>query len=323
MDAMKTIEVNARVKEVGGEGSRVLEFIASTETPDRAGDIIDVAGWKLDNYLGGIGKGQNPIFAWSHDYSKLPVGKTISASADVRAKALAIRVRFPTIAELCTDPTNPSEEALFADTVYNMYKGGYLNAVSVGFRGLKYKTRDDPSVMEKPEWMRGTHFLEQELLEVSAVLVPCNQEALVSMRGMKSFNPAGVNLLEKYFTERSEEQNMTEELKALSDRIKSIEDAIEVKAGSRHSKETREELGKVSEAMKACHKGIKACYDAIDKMIEVAPVEEQSGTEDQDGGASDGREKPKPNAGDGKSVDTLDVTTASVTDIAEKLFGGK
>ena len=197
----QTIQLPTVVKEIGGPDSRVLEFIASTETPDRSNDVVDVAGWVLDNYIGGT-KGSNPVFAWSHDYSVPAIGKTISAVKDLRAKALVIRVKFPTIAELCSDPSHPSEHALFVDTVYNLYKSGTMSAVSVGFRGLKYKTRDDAGVQDKPEWMRGVHFLSQELLEVSAVVVPANQEALIQARGIKSFNGEGLKLVEKMLAEK-------------------------------------------------------------------------------------------------------------------------
>jgi uncharacterized small protein (DUF1192 family) len=322
------VQINARVKEVGGEGSRILEFIASTENPDRSNDIIDVAGWDLSNYMGTISKGGNPVFAWSHDYSKLPVGKTISAVKDTRNKALTIRVKFPTVAEMCTDINNPSEQALFSDTVYNMYKNGMLNAVSVGFRGLEFEIRNDESVKDKTQWERGVHFKRAELLEVSAVLVPCNSDALVTMRGMKSFNEDGIKAYEKVISAKALEDSMeATKIAELEERIKTLESsAVVVKAGSKFSRESREAIGKVTEALKACHKGMKACYETLDKMIEEAPVEEQSGTEGQDGGASDGREVLKPNAGDGKSVDApvvkeLDIKTASISDVA-KLFDG-
>jgi len=329
MSEMQKAEVIAKVKEVGGEGSRVLEFIASTETPDRSNDIIDVNGWVLDSYMGAIGKGSNPIFAWAHNYSKPPVGKTVAVNKDTRGKALVIRVKFPAIAEMCSDPAHPSEEALFSDTVYNMYKNGMLSAVSVGFRAIKYKTRDDAEVLEKPEWMRGTHFLEVELLEVSAVLVPCNQDALVTMRGIKSFSPDGIAVMEKMLAEKAttqvEEDMDAKTLAELDARVKALEDGAAVtKAGSKFSKESREAIGKVAEALKACHKGIKACHETLAKLIEEPPAEAQSGTEDQDDGASDGVEKPTPNTDDGKAVAAvaikqLDLANASLDDIAKLL----
>jgi hypothetical protein len=315
------LEIPTTVKEVGGEGSRVLEFIASTETPDRSNDIIDVAGWDLTNY------NKNSIFAWAHDYSKLPVGKGVNAFADIRNKALKIQVKFPTIAELCSDVEHPSKEALLADTVYNMYKGGYLNAVSVGFRGLEYEQRNDEAVKDLPLWDRGMHFKKAELFELSAVLVPCNQEALVTMRGMKSFNPEGLKMVEEILSKSNvpegetsgevEDMEITEQIKALTDKVTSLEEKlnsnVETKAGAKFSAATKAELQKVSEAMKACHKGMKACHESLSKMLE-DPQEGPVGDEGTDTG-DNGEGKPEPNPGK-----ALDLASDDVSSIAKKLF---
>ena len=63
--------------------------------------------------------------------------------ADPREKKLSFKLYFPTIEELSSNPKIPSEHALFVDTIYNMYKNGFLNASSVGFRGLKSAPRED------------------------------------------------------------------------------------------------------------------------------------------------------------------------------------
>ena len=342
------IQVIAQVKEVGGPGSRTLQFIASTESIDRAEDTIDVAGWILDNYIGAIGKGSNPIFAWSHDYETLPVGKTIAISKDARLRALVATVYFPTIAELCSDPDHPSDAALFADTVYNMYKNGMLNAVSVGFKPKKWKTRDDDAVLEKPEWQRGVHYIEQELLEISAVLVPCNQEALISMRGIKSFNSKGIDFLEEVLKEKPIEENkdMDEaKYKALEDRMKLLEGQIadnQVKSGATFSAATKAKIKTIMDdhqtiidahkAMMKTHKAIidshEKCYKDLGDMMEESS---DSGTMATDPGTDDGKEKPKPNADDGKTAAVdgakdFDLNTASLAD-AEQLLaeskGGK
>jgi hypothetical protein len=325
-DKPQKSELIAVVKEVGGEGSRVIEFIASTETIDRSGDIIDVAGWKLDNYLGSIAKGANPVFAWSHNYQDFPLGKAVSAVKDVREKKLRIRVKFPTIAEMCSDPAHPSEEALRSDTAYNMYKCGMLNAVSVGFKALKYKTRDDPAVLDRPEWQRGMHFLEQDLLELSAVLVPCNPDAVVAPDGIKgmldamkvnkSFNPEGIRVMEKIFAEEEDVDKKT--LDDLNDRIKSLEDQIAgttEKAGSKFSKETKKAIAEVTDALKASIKGVKACHDILAKMIE-EPGEEESPEED---GKSASGETHKA---DESEPTVKDFSAASVDDVV-KLFEEK
>src|SRR5205814_6660098 len=54
------------------------------------------------------------------------------------------------------------------------YKGGFLTAVSVGFIPLRWE--DSPSSSSSSSMRR--KYLEQELLEVSAVSIPANPNAL-------------------------------------------------------------------------------------------------------------------------------------------------
>jgi len=58
-----------------------------------------------------------------------------------------------------------------ARVAYGLYQGGFLNAVSVGFIPLKWVDGH-----EDDDWY--VKYLEQELVEVSAVAVPANREAL-------------------------------------------------------------------------------------------------------------------------------------------------
>ena len=58
-----------------------------------------------------------------------------------------------------------------ARIAYGLYKGGFLNAVSVGFIPVRW---EDGS--EKLGYRR--KYIEQELLEVSAVAIPANPDAL-------------------------------------------------------------------------------------------------------------------------------------------------
>lgn len=176
------------VKQIGDPGDRVLRFIGSSEVIDRDNDIIEVAGWQLENYL------KNPVFLFCHDYRQPPIGKALSVIKDVNNKILSFDIQFAT-----------AEEYPFADTIYRLYLGGYMRATSVGFKPMKYKRRDDDAVLDKPEWQRGTRFVEQELLELSAVPVPSNPEALQIARSKgidtgeveKFISPVEVDLEQK------------------------------------------------------------------------------------------------------------------------------
>jgi hypothetical protein len=63
-----------------------------------------------------------------------------------------------------------------ADVVYQMIKGGFLNAVSVGFSPIEWKQTSDKS---RPG---GIDFSKVELLEISIVPIPALPSALVQAR---------------------------------------------------------------------------------------------------------------------------------------------
>jgi HK97 family phage prohead protease len=133
--------------------SRTIKFLISTDTIDRDGDSIDPKGWDLDNYK------RSPVVLWSHDYSQPPVAK--ATSIEQTANGLAAVAEFP------AKGVYP-----FADTVYELLKGGFLSASSVGFR---------PIDGAPAEGRKGMNYSKQELLEFSVVPVPANPEALVQM----------------------------------------------------------------------------------------------------------------------------------------------
>ncbi len=152
--------VRAQVRSIDTK-ARTIEFVASTEAVDRYGDIIRVDGWQLDNYR------KNPVFLWAHRSSDPPIGKcvAIGAEGEGEGKALVQRIEFAA-----------REAYPFAETIFKLYEGGFLNAVSVGFMPIKYQPRIEPN--EEGGEFLGYEFLEQELFELSAVPVPANPEAL-------------------------------------------------------------------------------------------------------------------------------------------------
>ena len=141
------------------EASRRITFTISTGARDRDGDIIEQAGWELGDYR------KNPVVLWAHDGSSPPIARAESVA--VEGSKLVSVARFPT-----------REEYAFADTVFQLYKGGFLNATSVGFQPeeLELMEGEDPGDI-------GFRFLRQKLMEYSAVPVPSNPEALVVARG--------------------------------------------------------------------------------------------------------------------------------------------
>jgi len=141
------------------EATRSITFTISTAGRDRDGDIISQDGWDLKHFL------ENPMVLWSHDPSK---------PENVIARAESTKVINGKLISTAVFAEHPN-----ADTIFQLYKGGFLNATSVGFV---------PSEMELIEGDKageiGFKFLKQNLLEYSAVAIPSNPEALIHARSM-------------------------------------------------------------------------------------------------------------------------------------------
>ncbi len=135
-------------------GAGPLVFVASTGEVDRHGDTVALEGWRLDAYR------DNPVVLWAHDYGEPAIGRAEAVWSDGRA--LRARLEFA-----------PTE---FAGQVERLYRQGYQRGVSVGFRPLRFEERRDPVNGA----FLGIRFLEQELLEISAVPVPANGGALLA-----------------------------------------------------------------------------------------------------------------------------------------------
>ena len=133
---------------------RAVDIVISTDTPDRDRDIIAVEGWDLRSYR------RNPVVLFAHDYASLPVARGENVRAeDGKLKATAKFV--------------PADIYPFAETIYRMLAGGWMNAASVGFRPLEWNYNED---------RHGVDFNRTELLEFSIVPVPANAECLVEAR---------------------------------------------------------------------------------------------------------------------------------------------
>lgn len=137
-------------------GVSTMDFVMSTATPDRMGDTIDQGGWDVSNFV------KNPVLLWAHDYGCPPVGKVGGVVVE-DGKLKAKGVEFV-----------PREVSEFGWSIGEMFRRGFLTAVSVGFAPKQWTYRDDG----------GIDFLKQELLELSAVPVPANAEALVEAKGL-------------------------------------------------------------------------------------------------------------------------------------------
>ncbi len=132
-----------------------IRFVASTEGVKRDGLEISAAGWQLDNYR------KNPVFLWAHDYmGHPPIG---------RAEVAVLGGEL--IADVTFDRTDP-----FAAEIERKYRAGFLNTVSVGWNVLEQSSN-------------GQQVLKQDLLDISAVPVPGDPDALIQRQAaaMRAF----------------------------------------------------------------------------------------------------------------------------------------
>lgn len=141
-------------------GQKVYTFTASTATPDRHGDIV-AQEWALDNYKA------NPVILQNHDYHAPVVG--IATRAEVVDGQLVVDVLFD------ASEHNPDAQRLEAQVA-----GGFVRAVSVGFRPHLVTPR---AALPETDTRRAEHgylLAQNELYEVSIVGVPANAEALAA-----------------------------------------------------------------------------------------------------------------------------------------------
>lgn len=136
--------------------------IASTPNPDRYSDVV--AGgeeWLIDAYM------QNPVVQFGHRYDIPPVGRTEKLTVDEATGNLVATIRWDDV------PTNP-----LAQTVSAQFRSGMMSAVSVGFQPTDSIPRSKLASDHPAHGEKGMYFTGNRLLEISAVPVPANGEAL-------------------------------------------------------------------------------------------------------------------------------------------------
>jgi HK97 family phage prohead protease len=140
-----------------GYDAATSRFVFSDGGVDHDGDTINPEGWDLSVFA------RNSVALWAHDSSAPPVGK--ASNVLVRNGKLVGDITF-----------TPPETYGFGAMIGRLVKGGYLSAVSVGFKPTKWAfstNRDRPN---------GVDFTEQQLLEISLCPLPANPRALVEAR---------------------------------------------------------------------------------------------------------------------------------------------
>lgn len=152
------------------EKRRTISGYITTRDCDRQGDVVVPLGMNCGPYMA------NPVVLMNHDYHSKPVAKTVNIKADdfgVRAD-----MEFATSSD--------------ANETWELVKGGFLNAFSVGFVAEAGVIKGAQGFNEMMHAWAGAQKADREmadlvsrfitrstLLEVSIVPVPCNPSALI------------------------------------------------------------------------------------------------------------------------------------------------
>lgn len=149
----RRMPARAPVKSVDLE-TRRMEIVVCTAECDRQGDIVEPEGLDFENFK------KNPVVLWAHDQSKPPVGRVVEVT--LHADQVCAVIEFA--------------GTEFALEIFNLYAQGYLNAWSIGFIPKRFKK------LPKSDG-GGVHVYEAEVVEISAVPVPANAQALTKALG--------------------------------------------------------------------------------------------------------------------------------------------
>ena len=166
------------VKNVNKEdGTIEVNIPMSTGAVDLSKEVILPSAWDneyLKDYM------KRPVMVSSHDYSDLR--KQIGEYLDVQVTSTGL------FAKPKYYINQGNEEA---DWAFNLASKG-MAAFSVGFQPIEYKvgrTKDEPAIT----------YTKNQLLEISHVIIPCNQEAMMGARA-KSHDPVVSQLIDDVLT---------------------------------------------------------------------------------------------------------------------------
>ena len=138
-----------------------FEFVLSTKSPDRMGDVIEQGGWNLKQFR------KNPIALFQHSHH-MPIGSWKN-----------VRV----VGDQLVGKLNMAKEGTsrLVDEVRSLLEQRILRAVSVGFQPDEVESLDPKN---DPGGWDGIRFIKQTLLETSVVSVPANPEALAVAKSL-------------------------------------------------------------------------------------------------------------------------------------------
>lgn len=174
------------VARVLDEARGLVEYVASDETVDSYREIIRASGWRFDLFK------KNAPFVDSHDYSSIEksLGKVVDFA--VKGGKLIETVQW----------AKDVAENKLAQYGWAMVRAGFLPAVSVGFFPTKAVSRGDAAFAQQLTELGlpgdaavRTIYTEQQQIELSAVIIGANPNALAKAYKAGALDDAALDFL--------------------------------------------------------------------------------------------------------------------------------
>lgn len=167
------------MKAIGGSidsKTRTLRAVITTNDVDRDGEIIEPKAFKkrIDTFL------DNPVLLWMHDPRQAPIGsaKGIEFFDDRIEADLQFRAEG---------------KSAIADEAWGLYEDGTLKSFSIGFRIFEVEESTD----EETGRSLPPRITDGELLEISAVSIPANPNAIAKHFGAATLLQKGLDILKE------------------------------------------------------------------------------------------------------------------------------
>ena len=207
------------VTKVLDEANGLISAVVSTESKDRDGDVIKAEGCDLDNF------NRHSVMLANHDYHSL------KSQIGTWEKMEVVGNTLQGVAKFFIGKGN--EEADWAFELAKMKK----LAFSVGF--IPNMDKAVPLHKDDAFGVRGMEFNGQELLEVSAVTVPSNPDALQRIVKSSTAEQTIKEIAEEQLSDLEEKQD--EELELSDELIDSIVERVIARMQESEEEETEEE----------------------------------------------------------------------------------
>jgi hypothetical protein len=196
---LKAKVVRANETKILDEATGRVSAVVSSERIDRDGDVIRASGWSLDHFF------DHPIVIANHDYTNLESVIGTWEKMEVVGTKMHGQARF------FIGKGNRQ-----ADWAFELAKEHQL-AFSVGF--IPDMSKASPLHADDALGAKGMEFKGQELLEVSAVTVPSNPDALQRMAKRITVDPVADVLVEERLADMPSNSIGEEQVEAIAVKV--------------------------------------------------------------------------------------------------------